>query len=295
MEAHPDTLDENLWIRGTYPDFEEVKVGYRNNHVFIITAGQTLKDVFPDWVKQTQLCKSQYTPNDANFCSKIPRREFLNAAYEVDPPLTQFGQHLAIVIGKKLKTYKIKPTKVISGPSLQCLETAAYLGCIFENYSSTSIEPGLWGEFKSVDSGFLLTKREAIKSGLDLNKHYKPKVDLDKADPGNWRDWQLRTVHIFEELLDENDGNVLFIVDQLTAKTLLTHVIYGHSTFKSEEAFLNLESISKGVCVAISRGGQDKQQKLSLSKNLFPGCTSTLGQIGVDYDRLDNDVYTIVD
>ncbi|CAI4225063.1 unnamed protein product [Auanema sp. JU1783] len=105
--------------------------------IVFIREGETVAEVFPEWIEESQLGDGYYLPFDLNIPVTLPKRANLKAAYKADPPLSEIGtivsKRLALELESRLRT-SVK--HIYTSPSLASLQTAHAIQKVFQERRS---------------------------------------------------------------------------------------------------------------------------------------------------------------
>ncbi|KAE9416062.1 hypothetical protein Angca_002308, partial [Angiostrongylus cantonensis] len=118
----------------------------------IVSHGETIAEVFPQWLRLAWKRGHYYHAYDLNMPSLIPNRPMEHFRY--DPPLSEHGYLSAEVAGHSIKVARYEPFQIYSSPELRCVQTAS---AIIQAFAPTTIqiciEPSLadWVQFTPQD------------------------------------------------------------------------------------------------------------------------------------------------
>ncbi|KAL3995008.1 hypothetical protein ACH3XW_24030 [Acanthocheilonema viteae] len=140
-----------------------------NARVILMRRGETVSEVFPNWIANAFDDSNNYIPYDLNMPYTLRRRERHND-FLIDPPLTNISAHFAAELGFAM-TQNL-PTMVYSAPEMAVIQTAQQFIDGAEIGMNWLIEPGLVRYFSSNEPKPIFTVRiqqETIYTMEEIN------------------------------------------------------------------------------------------------------------------------------
>ncbi|VDK72297.1 unnamed protein product [Litomosoides sigmodontis] len=114
--------------------------------VILLRRGETVSEVFPNWITNAFDDSNLYVPYDLNMPHTLQKRE-RHSDFLVDPPMTNIGAHFAAQLGFAM-TQNL-PTMVYSAPEMAVIETAQQFIGASQTNMKWLVEPGLVRYFSS--------------------------------------------------------------------------------------------------------------------------------------------------
>ncbi|VDM52066.1 unnamed protein product, partial [Angiostrongylus costaricensis] len=150
--------------------------------LFTVSHGETVAEVFPQWLRLAWKRGHFYHAYDLNMPSLIPNRPMEHFRY--DPPLSEHGYLSAEVAGHSIKLAGYEPFQIYSSPELRCVQTASAIIRAFEPTTiQICMEPSLadWVQFtpKDISKQWLIPQQVPLcaffsQLGYPVNSLYKP-------------------------------------------------------------------------------------------------------------------------
>ncbi|KAK6050191.1 hypothetical protein COOONC_12304 [Cooperia oncophora] len=143
---------------------------------------------------------------------RVPRRENMRQAYQVDPPISEVGRIMAQIFARELVTRNAVPKAIYTSPSLACVQTAADIrNFIGNDCGGICIEPGLATNQCAASSWMSPSQFNQLKYNVEEN--YTPEQQNQCDRSMNGRSDNLKK--LLFRLSQKGKGVALFITDPL--------------------------------------------------------------------------------
>uniref|UniRef100_F1LBS3 Ubiquitin-associated and SH3 domain-containing protein A n=1 Tax=Ascaris suum TaxID=6253 RepID=F1LBS3_ASCSU len=180
-------------------------------------AGETIDEVFPNWIEQSHLDQNYYCPFNLNIPIELPRRENNAHEYAIDPPLSECGMAMSQIVARQLRKKRINLRYIFSSPALACIQTATQLAKILRKTGIICVEGGISGDAESMNVSMSL--ESLLKQHYPIDITYKP--ILNKLPNEDFEEIIERIVGIFKELSSKGTPS-LFVCDTLAMYAICT-------------------------------------------------------------------------
>ncbi|TKR80964.1 hypothetical protein L596_014928 [Steinernema carpocapsae] len=231
-----------------------------SREVFIVANAQNVKQLFPNWTKLSHLDEGRYEVFDLNMPIKLINREKNEAAYKLDPPLSEVGIFEGRAIGRQLHDRKIRNPVVFTAPNLSSIQTASEIAKTFNGITKIRIEPGISTRQSKKCSEVFFSQQKLVNAGFPVDLGYESS-DFETSE--DWGEVQKCVKRSFLRCIDQSTaGNAIFVTDRAATK-ILTHLCFGipKSTLKIPQEEWHqraYRSYPSGCVVAFKRDRYDK-------------------------------------
>ncbi|CAP39668.2 Protein CBG23349 [Caenorhabditis briggsae] len=256
---------------------------YVGDEFIVMRCAETINEVYPDWIKRSNLGEEIYDPFDVNAPIELPRRSSMLKSYTLDPPITETGKIASKIMARELCDRRAIPAVIFCSPDFSSVETAhlikSYIG---EKCGNIRIEPELSSLHKAAHVFFGPDHLRSLGYGIDTKTPLHPVTDgVTLTDLVN------RIKRAFYELTSKVE-NALFIVDPLS--TMIISSLFYSIKIRTEtsvelervRSFCTFPSLSNFTTFRV--GGDNGVKMFDLTSTRLRPLTFTGFSNEIDFD-----------